>query len=112
MFGGLCDVSEAEAAFRREGMTSMPQQYEVAHCLVEGRKAVTAAFSKGWSISAMAQAGGIKERYDTIKRIEICLQEAGHPMGYSTDRDAPSKIAVRRVLCGADDTHRDQEGGR
>ncbi len=100
MFGGLRDASEAEAAFRREGMTSTPQPYEVAHGLVEGRKAITAAFSSDWSLVATAHAGGIKERYDAIKRMETRLQEAGHRMGYSTDRDAPSKISAGEYQAG------------
>ena len=100
MFEGLCDASEAETFFRREGMATAPQPYEAAHDLVEGRRATTAAFSKDWSLTAENHAGGIKERYDAIKRIEICLKKAGHRMGYSTDMDALSKIAAGEYSAG------------
>jgi hypothetical protein len=92
MFGGLRDAFEVEPVFRSEGMTPTSQPYEVAYGLVEGRKAVTAAFSRDWCLTATAPVGDIKERYEIIKRIETRLQGSGHPMGYSTDRDALSKI--------------------
>ena len=100
MFESLRGASEAEVAFMREGMTPTPQPYEVAHSLVEGRKAITAAFSKGWSLAATAQAGDIKERYDAIKRVENHLKKAGHRMSYSTDRDALSKIVADEYQTG------------
>jgi hypothetical protein len=100
MFGGLNDASEAEAALRRVGMTPTHRPYEVAHGLVEERKAVTAAFSRDWSLTATAPTGGIKERYEVIKRIEVRLQESGHAMGYSTDKDALLRIVAGEFSAG------------
>ena len=100
MFRKLNNVSKFEAAFRRGGMIPTRRSYEVAQGLVEGRKAVTAAFSRDWSLAAMAPAGGIKERYEAIKRIEVLLQESGKAMDYSTERDALSRIIAREFSAG------------
>ena len=100
MFEGLSEASEAEVAFRREGLSPNLQPYEVAYGLVEGRKATTAAFSADWTLTAKNHAGSIKERYNTIKRIELRIQAEGHKMGYSTDRDALARITAAEFSSG------------
>jgi L-serine kinase (ADP) len=100
MFERLSEASEVEFAFRRERMSTTLQPYEVAHGLVEERRATTAAFSPNWALVGTTHTEGIKERYDTIKRIELHLQTGGYRMGYSTDRDALARIAASEFSLG------------
>lgn len=99
MFKSL-GAEEAEEALEEAGLTSTKKAYDEAQRLVEKREAVTAMFSGSWCIAAFGNAQGIKERYDSIKRIENALQAKGHYMGYSTDRDAPTRVASGEYSAG------------
>jgi hypothetical protein len=99
MFKSL-GAKEAEEALEEAGLTSTKKAYDEAQRLVEKREAVTAMFSGSWCIAAFGNAQGIKERYDSIKRIENALQAKGHYMGYSTDRDAPTRVASGEYSAG------------
>jgi len=99
MFNGL-NIGEAEWALREAGLTPTKKAYDEAQRLVEGREAITAMFFRSWSLEALGSACGIKERYDTIKRVENLLKSRGHQMGYSTDRDAPARVASGEYSAG------------
>jgi hypothetical protein len=93
MFKDLSGASEAKEALREAGLSPVEKTYDQAHEMVESREAVTALFSRSWSFAALGTAEDIKGRYAAIKRVENLLQARGHNMGYSTDRDAPARIA-------------------
>jgi len=99
MFKSLC-AEDAEEVLGEAGLTLAKKAYDEAQRLVEKREAVTSMFSSSWCIAALGHAQGIKERYDLIKRIENALQANGHYMGYSTDRDAPTRVASGEYSAG------------
>jgi hypothetical protein len=92
MFKSL-SADEARRALGEAVMTATERGYDEAHRLVEGRKAVTAIFAGDWCLAATDKSTDIKERYESIKRVETLLQEHGHHIGYSTDKDAPTRVA-------------------
>jgi hypothetical protein len=100
MFKNLIEAEEVKRALDELGLTPVKKPYDEAQRLVEGREAVTAVFSASWCLTAAGSASDIKERYDVIKQIEMCLQANGHHMGYSTDRDAPSRVASGEYSAG------------
>ena len=99
MFKSL-SAEEAEVALGEAGLTSTKKAYDEAQRLVEKRVAVTSMFARSWCIAALGYTQGIKERYDSIKRIENALLSKGHLMGYSTDRDAPARVASGEYSAG------------
>lgn len=99
MFKSL-GAEEAEVALGEAGLTSTKKAYDEAQRLVEKREAVTSMFARSWCIAALGYTQGIKERYDSIKRIENALLSKGHYMGYSTDRDAPTRVASGEYSAG------------
>jgi len=100
MFKTLGGVEEAKKVLGEVGLTTAAKTYDEAQRLVEGRKAVTAMFSNSWSFAATGPEKSIKERYDVIKRVENALQSRGHHMGYSTDKDAPARVASGEYSSG------------
>jgi L-serine kinase (ADP) len=98
MFDGLTEA-EATAAIVEAGLEPVKKSYEEAHRMVEGREAVTALFSKSWCLAAIGRAPDIKARYDAVKRIEKILQR-GHQMGYSTDKEARSRVESGEFYAG------------
>jgi hypothetical protein len=100
MFRGLGDEDESAEAIREAGLEPAEKTYEEAHRMVEGREAVTALFSKSWCLAALGHVADIKGRYDAVKRMEKILQDKGHKMGYSTDRDARSRVASGEYSAG------------
>ena len=100
MFKTLGGVEEAKKVLGEVGLTTATKTYDEAQSLVEGRKAVTAMFSNSWSLAATGPEKSIKERYDVIKRVENALQSRGHHMGYSTDKDAPARVASGEYSSG------------
>jgi len=100
VFEDLSGASEAREALREAGLIPVEKTYGQAREMVESRKAVTALFSRSWSFVTLGTAEDIKGRYAAIKRVETLLQARGHNMGYSTDRDAPSRIAAGDYSAG------------
>ncbi len=100
MFTGLDDEGEAAEAIREAGLEPVEESYEDAHAMVERRETVLALFSDSWSLAAHGEAADIKARYDAVKRMERTLQGRGHEMGYSTDRDARSRVASGEYSSG------------
>lgn len=100
MFKSLSSVEEANIVLEEAGLMTSTKTYDEAQRLVEERKAVTAMFSNSWSLAASGSEEGIKERYDTIKIVENALKSKGYHMGYSTDRDAPARVASGEYTIG------------
>jgi len=100
MFKSLVEADEAKIVLDGLGLVPMDKPYGEAKRLVEGREAMTAIFSASWCVTATGSARDIKERYDAIKQIERRLKANGHHMGYSTDRDAPSRVATGEYSAG------------
>jgi hypothetical protein len=100
MFKTLNGVEEAHKALLEAGLTPATKSYDEAHRLVEERKAVTAIFSNTWCLIALGPDEVIKERYDAIKRVEKALQSRSHHMGYSTEKDAPARVASGEYVAG------------
>ena len=100
MFKSLSEAEEAEGVLEELGLTPVGEPYNEARRLVEGREAVTAVFSESWCLAAGGSARDVRERYEIIKQIELRLQANGHHMGYSTDRDAPSRVASGEYSAG------------
>jgi L-serine kinase (ADP) len=98
LFDGLTEA-EATAAIVEAGLKPVEKTYEEAHTLVESRKAVTALFSKAWTLAAHGDAHDIKARYDAVKRIEKLLQRSHH-MGYKADNDAKSHVESGEYSAG------------
>ncbi len=98
MFDVLTEA-ETREAITEAGLRLVAKSYEEAHAMVEGRRAVTALFSKDWCLAALGEAPDIKARYDAVKRIEKILQR-GHQMGYSTDKEARSRVESGEFSAG------------
>jgi hypothetical protein len=100
MFKNLSAEIEASAVLREAGLNPVEEPYGEARRLVEEREVVMAMFSKSWSLAGLGPARDIKDRYDIIKRVEQRIQARGHHMGYSTDSDAPTRVASGEYSAG------------
>ena len=100
MFKNLIEAEEAEGVLDELGLTPVGKPYDEARRLVEGREAVTAVFSGSWCLAVAGSVRDVRERYGIIKQIELRLQAKGHYMGYSTDRDAPARVASGECSAG------------
>jgi len=100
MFKTMNGIEEAKKALEEADLSTATKPYDEAQRLVEERKAVTAMFSNDWSLSATGREMDIKQRYDAIKKVETTLQSKGYRMEYSTDKDAPARVASGEYAVG------------
>jgi hypothetical protein len=100
MFKNISSETDASAMLREAGLNPVEKPYSEARRLVERREAVTAIFSNSWCLAGFGSARDIKERYIIIKKVEHVIQVRGHHMGYSTDNDAPVRVASGEYSVG------------
>jgi hypothetical protein len=100
MFKALNNAEKVKNIVQNIGLTSSEETYERSKELVESRKAITAFFSESSSFVVKGYALDAKKSYDVIRGLEVTIQSLGYKMGYSTEKDAPSRITSGEYLAG------------
>ncbi len=95
---GFLDQKETSDKLKQLNLSMKECSFESAYELVEKREAITAIFSRSKCFAIYGPKRSIKERYDTIKEIELELRSKGQLTQFDTKQGAKEAVYSGQVF--------------